>query len=335
MTENGTDAERRTMQPYMRVCQILDAGIGGDGVEIGAHGAFWRRLSRDEFVEQVVFNYPLISLRDGDGSNLVKALRGQPPFKGAPFRRMPAGKPPIPDAEIEFIRVWINEGCPEEETELLAEERRMQAKATDPKRHLDFWREFDNWAMYQATKKTQRKVNQVMGTAESWMAFALDPEREKEWAIAITGDETQRAIRSLMKQQRDTVIKYYGKPLNIAEFTESFEKFGDDSLPNDLQRPQDVRHNMNGPVMWFVWAACIDACLRSSMESLHDFARTLGRGVLVGLINDGLFRKRFPIAGFDLEEGTKKKIREYVDRVDKSKLQQEFLRRFRQAEFTR
>jgi hypothetical protein len=35
---------------FERVIQILDEAIGGPDVGIAAHGAFWRGLTRDQFV---------------------------------------------------------------------------------------------------------------------------------------------------------------------------------------------------------------------------------------------------------------------------------------------
>src|SRR5262245_44903058 len=106
------------MTRYERVVAILDQAIGGPGASIGAHGPFWRGLSRDAFVAQEVFSLPLVVVGDGAGSNLVKALKGETPFgsgPGATFPRMPFGFPPVPEAEIAFIQRWIDDGCLEDE----------------------------------------------------------------------------------------------------------------------------------------------------------------------------------------------------------------------------
>mgnify|MGYP001228323034 CR=1 FL=1 len=39
---------------FRRVCDILDEAIGGPGVSIAVHGAFWRGVTRDEFVAKTV-----------------------------------------------------------------------------------------------------------------------------------------------------------------------------------------------------------------------------------------------------------------------------------------
>jgi hypothetical protein len=95
---------------------ILDRAIGGG--EIGAHGAFWRGVTRDQFVAKSVYGLPVVTLRDGANSNIVKALKGQAPFgddigtPGATMPRMPDGMDPMPPADIATIQSWIDQGCP-------------------------------------------------------------------------------------------------------------------------------------------------------------------------------------------------------------------------------
>jgi photosystem II stability/assembly factor-like uncharacterized protein len=109
------------MNRYERVIQILDAAIGGPDVGIGAHGAFWRGLTRDQFVVKRVFGQDLVQVGQGAASNLVKALKGEAPFNDNPpdpppdarFPRMPAGLDPVRAEEIAVIEQWIDDGCPE------------------------------------------------------------------------------------------------------------------------------------------------------------------------------------------------------------------------------
>jgi photosystem II stability/assembly factor-like uncharacterized protein len=108
------------MNRFQRVIDILDTAIGGPTVNIAVHRAFWRGLTRDEFVSKKVFGLDLVQLGQGADSNLVKALRGVAPFGSdlpvpptdARFSRMPAGRPPVPDPDIAVIEQWINDGCP-------------------------------------------------------------------------------------------------------------------------------------------------------------------------------------------------------------------------------
>lgn len=107
---------------YTTVQGLLDTAIGGPGVTIGAHGAFWRTMNRDQFVAGSIFGQQLIKAKaggfDADASALVAALEARAPFgsdvgtAGATFRRMPAGGPPMPPDHIATIRAWIAAGCP-------------------------------------------------------------------------------------------------------------------------------------------------------------------------------------------------------------------------------
>lgn len=81
-------------------------------------------MTRNDFVARKIFGLPLITVGDGAGSNIVKALKGQSPFGAdlenpppdASFDRMPSGRAPVSDADIAFIETWIAEGCLEDET---------------------------------------------------------------------------------------------------------------------------------------------------------------------------------------------------------------------------
>jgi hypothetical protein len=50
------------MTPFEQVIQILDQSLGGSRVSIGAHGAFWRGITRGEFVAKQVFGMRLMNL---------------------------------------------------------------------------------------------------------------------------------------------------------------------------------------------------------------------------------------------------------------------------------
>ncbi len=101
------------MNRFQRVVQILDDAIGGPHVHIGRHGTFWR-VPRDEFIAVKVFgSIDAVIVGDGASSNLVKALKGEVPFDGSQFPRMPVGRQ-VPDEEILFIEQWIDDGCPED-----------------------------------------------------------------------------------------------------------------------------------------------------------------------------------------------------------------------------
>jgi hypothetical protein len=102
---------------FREVVDILDAAVSGPGTEVGPpHHAFWRDITRDEFVATKVLGQPILVLGDGANSNLILSLKGQPPFGSGPdaeFPRMPVGFDPVPDDSIRSIEIWINDGCPD------------------------------------------------------------------------------------------------------------------------------------------------------------------------------------------------------------------------------
>ncbi len=108
------------MDRFQEVVRILDGAIGGADVNIRMHGAFWRGQTRDDFVTKEIFGLDIVTVGQGAASNLVKALRGEAPFgadlpqppPGAQYRRMPAGRDPVPATDIDFIEHWIDAGCP-------------------------------------------------------------------------------------------------------------------------------------------------------------------------------------------------------------------------------
>jgi hypothetical protein len=105
------------MLRYGDVQRLLDESVGDE--EIGAHGAFWRGLTRDEFVAKRVYGKALVRLGEGENSNLLLALRGRSPFgsdvgvPGATIPRMPARRAPLSDDDIALIAEWITNNCPE------------------------------------------------------------------------------------------------------------------------------------------------------------------------------------------------------------------------------
>ncbi|HEX8231219.1 MAG TPA: ferritin-like protein [Chloroflexia bacterium] len=119
------DALPSTSTGFSKVVWLLESAVRG--FKVGAHHNFWRDVTRDEFVSMSVFGHALVVRRedgsfDAAGSNLIKALRGEPPFdapEGSPeadpsrFPRMPAEHPPMAPEAIEYIYRWIEAGCPE------------------------------------------------------------------------------------------------------------------------------------------------------------------------------------------------------------------------------
>lgn len=103
---------------FKQVKAILDQAVGGPSAPAGPHDAFWRVDTVSEFIDYdtgfpgaggkvVVSGHP-------ESSPLIKALKGEEPFDGSRYRRMPGGQPPVSDEEIQLISDWIAAGCPEQ-----------------------------------------------------------------------------------------------------------------------------------------------------------------------------------------------------------------------------
>jgi len=120
---------------------------------------------------------------------------------------------------------------------------------------------------------------------------------------ALNDSDVQAAIGRLSNAIKATVINHFGNPVRMDEVFESYQLFGSDDLPADSLRPSDPQHTMNGAGMWFIWAGFCDACMRLDIDK--DFHRALGRAIIVGACNDGLFRGRFPVNGYSSDAAQK------------------------------
>ncbi|HEV2853643.1 MAG TPA: ferritin-like protein [Thermoanaerobaculia bacterium] len=317
---------------FAQVKQILDDVVQGE--DIGAHGPFWRGLTRDQFVAKKVFGRALVVVGDGPGSNLVKALRGLSPFGsdtgtgGAVFRRMPAGRPPVGTAEIEFIEAWINDGCPEDP---LPEVRLSftTGAAVTAEQHNAFWRELDAWSLFRATEEVQEAEGVVFDLVNSWFAFAKDATQEAQWLAATRQPAVETAVNMLSDRQLQTVESHYGTPLPLLAVLDAFQQFGADTLPADPLRPSDPRHRMNGASLWFVWGAFAEASISLGIST--EFWRFLTRAILCGLLNDGVFRGRFTVHGFSATPEGKLEILAHVQQLTDEDLQVEVRQRFAES----
>ena len=105
------------MTKYSDIQNILEEAIQ-NSPSIGAHGTFWRNISRDEFVSKKVFGCQII-VRHGETfvgaeSPLVKILRAPIVCEENDFPQMPAGGfDPLPEVKIQTISDWIDAQCPE------------------------------------------------------------------------------------------------------------------------------------------------------------------------------------------------------------------------------
>ncbi len=329
------------MNRFERVKQILDDAVGE--ADFAAHGAFWRGMTRERFIGHSVFGFPLLARAndgsfDGAESNLVKALNGEAPFgadigtPGALFRRMPGGRDPVPADRIQFVSKWIDDGCPEDEVEAVSVFDFDAGATVDGQLHNAYWRDFDTWSMFPSSPEVQRDIAAVMPVAPQWMAFAGDPANEPAWRQAVSA--TRDAALRLATRQIDTISRHYGEPVQFLTLLDGYERFGDDSLPDDQQRRNDMRHNMNGPTMWFFWCAMSDTILREASDNeVGAFWKGHVRAILLGMLNDGLFRGRFSVSGFTSDEQGKADMRAHVKGLEDDALQPEMAKRFRESGF--
>jgi hypothetical protein len=238
-----------------------------------------------------------------------------PPPPGALFNRMPDGFPPVPQDRINEIRAWIARGCPDQVVRAGSWFADNDGGVGVPSVHVAFWRDLDARSMFQASDQTRQDIDAFFGIADNWFAFARDGAQEPSWAQALADASVRAAVSRLEDLQRGVVTAHFGRPVLLLTLLDGFERFGNDTLPDDPLRPQDGRHRMNGKIMWFYWSAFCDACLRLSarMGTIPvEFWQGVGRGILLGLLNDGLFRRRFTVNGFTADDVGKQQARDYV-----------------------
>lgn len=124
---------------YQRVRQILDAAAGDSTSDYGGNGRFWndplpkfldvevhgvRMIAPAEKEESCPCCVPKVESNAGPPcpgrgarSGLVRGLRGQPPFDGSRFPRLPWGGTAVAPEDVEFISAWIDDGCPKSDRE--------------------------------------------------------------------------------------------------------------------------------------------------------------------------------------------------------------------------
>ena len=324
--DDTTDGSR-----FARVKQILDQAV--DGNEFGSHGAFWRGLTRDQFVEKKLFGFvEIVSVGDGANSKLIQALRG------IDIQQMPVGYPPVSEENIRFIEQWIDDGCPNDEVAdpsppVGPDEPDSAPPAAESSQHNRFWREFDDWAMFNATEEIQNAIGRVFQLAPFWASFAKGELTLDQFSTLANEDSVRIAIARLAKKQRETVLSVYGESFNDADLVTSFELFGrgtqQQGLPLDDLRPVDPHHQMNGPQMWFNWCTMMDAAHINEQLSPMPFWTLFARCILIGLMNDGVVRDRFPVDGFSNSDADiSNRIRTHVLNLHAASLFTEMRARF-------
>jgi len=108
---------------YPQVQAILRAAAGDSHADYGGMGPFWE-LPLAGLLEARLMGLPLVEpaasccgtaeTRAGRGarSALVRGLRGESPFDGTQFVRLPWGGTAVAAMDVDRIEAWIDEGCP-------------------------------------------------------------------------------------------------------------------------------------------------------------------------------------------------------------------------------
>src|ERR1035438_7545235 len=101
---------------FANIQTILDNAV--QGRVFGAHGAFWRNVTRDQFVALTVEGIPFLVVGDPGNSHFVTAVTPVCPFgknsvSGNPpvcptgtYRQMPAGLAAMAKADVQTISDW-------------------------------------------------------------------------------------------------------------------------------------------------------------------------------------------------------------------------------------
>lgn len=120
---------------YRQVQDVLRTAAGSSSVDYGGLGPFWE-LPLYGFLEARLMGLPLVDPTKsccgtavpgpgrGARSTLVRGLRGEAPFDGSQFARLPWGGTAVTDEDIVRIEAWIDDGCPDQasvEIEVAAE----------------------------------------------------------------------------------------------------------------------------------------------------------------------------------------------------------------------
>jgi hypothetical protein len=114
---------------FTQVRELLEKAAGGDAAAFGGV-ALWN-LPYDQLIAAKLMGLPLIEAKkaahsccksgasnaDASGSALLLGLRGQQPFDGSQFPRLPWGRAAMAESEIAEIEEWIADGAPESDPE--------------------------------------------------------------------------------------------------------------------------------------------------------------------------------------------------------------------------
>ncbi|HYE36262.1 tyrosinase family protein [Methylocaldum sp.] len=126
-------SKQTNLTRYQRVREILNAAAQDSPADYGGIGRFWDRgvdylkTANLHGIRMIAPETPAPCCGHSAGDNshysrgaasgLIRGLKGEPPFDGGRFPRLPWGGSPVLAADIEFIADWIDDGCPEDDHE--------------------------------------------------------------------------------------------------------------------------------------------------------------------------------------------------------------------------
>ena len=143
-----------TQTRHDRVKEILDRAAGDSAADYEGLGRFWK-VPLDQFLELKVCGVRMIAAAGaatrsccsaqsptGDtaaeqrpryrgraaASGLIQGLRGQSPFDGSRFPRLPWGGATVDEEDIQFIADWIDDGCPANDHEIESYELKLSTE---------------------------------------------------------------------------------------------------------------------------------------------------------------------------------------------------------------
>src|SRR5262245_34028688 len=133
MTRAASTANSR----YELFRQVMRNAVADSTADYDGLGLFWE-LPLDELLQASLCGVRLIAdegaatpsccahhavdpaASRSSRSGLIQGLRGEPPFDGSRFPRLPWGGRAVADADVRVIAEWIDDGCPRSDKELAA-----------------------------------------------------------------------------------------------------------------------------------------------------------------------------------------------------------------------
>jgi tyrosinase len=120
---------------FQRIQEVLREAAGDSPSDYGGLGPLWE-LPLEQLLTAALYGVRLIAPESvapasccshtsagagetrADRSGLVQGLRGDPPFDGSRFPRLPWGGRAVSAADVAMVADWINDGCPRSDREL-------------------------------------------------------------------------------------------------------------------------------------------------------------------------------------------------------------------------